>query len=68
MTRSRFFECGLHPTNDKRWFLNTTWKKPRGLGSGAYENEGHDRNEALRRIRQMLDAEFSDPADQPTEI
>jgi hypothetical protein len=36
--------------------------------ANAYANEGRDRSEVLARIRQMLNAEFTDPTDEPTQI
>lgn len=36
--------------------------------ANAYANEGHDREEVLRHIRQMVDAEFADPTDEPRQI
>lgn len=55
--------------------LKTTWKNPATWGlmladvarhaANSYANEGHDRAETLAQIRQMMDAEFSDPTDEP---
>jgi hypothetical protein len=36
--------------------------------ANAYEGEDHDRAEPLARIRQLFDAEFADPADEPVQI
>ena len=58
--------------------LKTTWKDPATWGlmladiarhaANAYANEGHDRAEVLAQIRQLMDAEFSDPTDVPIQI
>ena len=58
--------------------LRTTWKDPGAWGilladvarhaAKAYENEGHERAEALTRIRLLLDAEFAAPTDIPSEL
>jgi hypothetical protein len=58
--------------------LKTTWKDPATWGlmladiarhaANAYANEGHDRAEVLAKIRQLMDAEFSDPTDEPVQI
>jgi hypothetical protein len=58
--------------------LKTTWKNPGTWGlmladiarhaANAYANEGHDREEALRQIRQMMNAEFADPTDEPRKV
>lgn len=51
--------------------LRTCWKDPGAWGllladvarhaARAYEREGRDRDETLRRIRELLDAEWSSP-------
>ena len=58
--------------------LKTTWKDAGAWGllladiarhaANTYENEGHDRAEVLARIRQLFDAEFADPTDEPAQI
>ena len=58
--------------------LKTTWKDPGTWGmmladiarhaANAYANEGHDRTEVLAQIRQLMDAEFTDPTDEPSQI
>jgi len=58
--------------------LKTTWKDAGAWGlmladvarhaANAYESEGHDRAEVLARIRQLFDAEFSYPTDEPVQI
>jgi Domain of unknown function (DUF5076) len=58
--------------------LKTTWKDAGAWGlmladiarhaANAYEGEGHNRAEALARIRQLFDAEFADPTDEPVQI
>lgn len=58
--------------------LKTTWKDAGAWGlmladvarhaANAYEGEGHDRAEVLARIRQLFDAEFADPTDEPVQI
>jgi hypothetical protein len=36
--------------------------------ANAYANEGQNRADVLAKIRQLLDAEFSRPTDNPTEL
>ena len=36
--------------------------------ANAYEADGYDRAEVLARIRQLFDAEFADPSDEPVQI
>jgi hypothetical protein len=58
--------------------LRTTWKDSGAWGllladvarhaAKAYANEGHDANDVLARIRQLLDAEFSNPTDIPVQL
>ena len=58
--------------------LKTNWKDAGAWGlmladiarhaANAYENEGYDRTEVLARIRQLFDAEFADPTDEPIQI
>lgn len=58
--------------------LKTTWKDAGAWGlmladiarhaANAYESEGYDRAEVLERIRQLFDAEFADPTDEPVQI
>jgi hypothetical protein len=58
--------------------LRTTWKDAGAWGllladiarhaANAYANEGQNRAEALGKIRQLLDAEFSRPTDNPIEF
>jgi hypothetical protein len=56
----------------------TTWKDAGAWGllladiarhaASAYANEGQNRAEALGKIRQLLDAEFYRPTDNPIEL
>ena len=58
--------------------LRTIWKDAGAWGllladiarhaANAYANEGQNRAEALGKIRQLLDAEFSRPTDNPIEL
>jgi len=58
--------------------LKTTWKDSAAWGllladvarhaAKAYANEGYNAEEVLERIRQSLDAEFSNPTDTPREL
>jgi hypothetical protein len=58
--------------------LRTTWKDAGAWGlmladiarhaAKAYANEGQDAAEALARIRQMLNAEFSNPTNKPIQL
>jgi hypothetical protein len=58
--------------------LETTWKDAGAWGlmladvarhaANAYTGEGHDRAEVLARIRQVFDAEFDGPTDEPVQI
>jgi len=58
--------------------LMSTWKSPGTWGlmladiakhaANAYANDGYDREEALSQIRHLMDAEFSDPTDEPRQI
>jgi hypothetical protein len=58
--------------------LKTTWKDAGAWGlmladvarhaANAYEGEGRDRAEVSARIRQLWDAEFANPTDEPTQI
>jgi hypothetical protein len=66
------------PGHTQEVVLKTTWKDPATWGlmladiarhaANAYANEGHDRAEVLAQIRQLMDAEFSDPTDEPIQI
>jgi len=63
------------PGQPQQLTLRTTWKDPGSWGllladvahhaARAYANEGHNTAEFLTRIRQLLDAEFSNPTDTP---
>jgi hypothetical protein len=58
--------------------LKTTWKSPAAWGlmladvarhaANAYANEGHNREEVLALILQMLDAEMTNPTDEAKDI
>ena len=66
------------PGHAQQLTLRTTWKDPGAWGllladvaryaANAYQNEGHERAEVLKRIRQLLDAEFAEPTDTPWEL
>ncbi|RMI08682.1 MAG: DUF5076 domain-containing protein [Calditrichaeota bacterium] len=58
--------------------LRTSWEDPGAWGillvdiarhaARAYEREGWDRREALDRIRELFDAEWDFPTDEPLDI
>jgi hypothetical protein len=58
--------------------LRITWKDSGAWGllladvprhaAKAYANEGHNAADVLARIRQLLDAEFSNPTDTPVQL
>jgi len=66
------------PGQPQQLTLRTTWKDAGAWGllladiarhaANAYANEGQNRAEALGKIRQLLDAEFSRPTDNPIEL
>ena len=66
------------PGEAQETVLKTTWKDAGAWGllladvarhaANAYENEGHNRAEVLERIRQLFEAEFSEPTDDPKQI
>ena len=66
------------PGQPQQLALRTTWKDAGAWGllladvarhaANAYANEGHDRREVLRRIRQLFDAEFSGPTGSPIQL
>jgi len=66
------------PGEPQQLVLKTTWKEPGAWGlmladiarhaANAYANEGRDRTEVLARIREMLDAEFLAPTDEPQQL
>jgi len=66
------------PGQPQQLTLRTTWKDAGAWGllladiarhaASAYANEGQNRAEALGKIRQLLDAEFSRPTDNPIEL
>ncbi len=66
------------PGQPQQLTLRTTWKDAGAWGllladiarhaARAYANEGQNRAEALGKIRQLLDAEFSRPTDNPIEL
>jgi len=66
------------PGEPQQLVLKTTWKEPGAWGlmladiarhaANAYANEGRDRTEVRARIREMLDAEFSAPTDEPQQL
>jgi hypothetical protein len=66
------------PGSPQQLCLRTTWKDPKAWGlmlvdiarhvSKAYESEGQDPAEVLARIREMWDAEWSSPSDDPLDL
>jgi len=66
------------PGQPQQVVLKTTWADAGAWGlmladvarhaANAYANEGRDPVEALARIRQLLEAEFSNPTDMPSEL
>jgi len=66
------------PDQPQQLTLRITWKDAGAWGllladvarhaANAYANEGQNRAEVLARIRQLLDAEFSRPTDNPLQI
>jgi len=66
------------PGTPQQLTLRTTWKDPGAWGlmlvdianhaANAYESEGSDRKAALARIRELFDAEWSEPTDVAEEI
>ena len=58
--------------------LRTCWQDPGAWGllladvarhaAQAYQREGHDPSEVLRRIRELFDAEWSSPTDDPKDL
>ena len=66
------------PGEPQQLVLKTTWKEPGAWGlmlaeiarhaANASANEGRDRTEVLARIREMLDAEFLAPTDEPKQL
>jgi Domain of unknown function (DUF5076) len=66
------------PGQPQQLTLRTTWKDAGAWGllladvarhaAKAYANEGQNRAVVLAKIRQLLDAEFSRPTDNPIEL
>lgn len=66
------------PGDPAQLTLRTTWKDPGAWGlllvdiarhaAQAYEREGRDGAEALSRIRELFDAEWSSPTDVPEDL
>jgi hypothetical protein len=66
------------PGSSQEVTLRTTWQDPGAWGlllvdianhaANAYQSEGHDRAEALARIRELFDAEWQHPTDTAKEI
>jgi len=66
------------PGSPQQLTLRTTWKNPGAWGllladaarhaAKAYEREGHDPAEVLRRIRELFDAEWSTTTDVPKDL
>ena len=66
------------PGQPQQVTLRTTWKDAGAWGlllvdvarhaAKAYANEGQNASEVFARIRQLLEAEFSRPTDDPIEL
>ena len=66
------------PGNPQQLTLRTTWRDAGAWGlllvdvarhaAAAYANEGQDPKVALARIRELFDAEWQSPTDQPRDI
>ncbi len=66
------------PGASQQLTLQTIWKDPGAWGllladiarhaAQAYEREGHDPNETLSRIRDLFDAEWRSPTDDPKDL
>jgi len=66
------------PGQAQQLTLRTTWKDPGAWGlllvdiarhaARAYEREGRDPQDVLRRIRELCDAEWSDTTDEPEDL
>ena len=66
------------PGNPQQLTLRTTWEDPAAWGlmlvdiarhaAKAYAKEGQDPQAVLTRIREMFDAEWSAPTDEPKDI
>jgi hypothetical protein len=66
------------PGNPQQVTLRTTWKDAGAWGlmlvdiarhaSKAYASEGQDPNAVLARIRELFDAEWEKPTDEPKDI
>ncbi len=66
------------PGSPQQVTLRPIWKEPGAWGllladiaghaANAYESEGENRDVALRRIREVLEAEWSSPSDVPKDI
>jgi hypothetical protein len=66
------------PGQPQQLTLRTTWKDAGAWGllladiarhaAKAYAAEGHDAAEVLARIRQLMNREFSQPTDEPTQL
>ncbi len=66
------------PGEPQQLTLRTCWKEPGAWGlllvdiarhaAQAYEREGHDESEAIECIRELFDAEWSSPTDDPQNL
>ncbi len=66
------------PGSPQQVSLRPTWQDPGAWGlmlvdiarhaANAYENEGHNREETLARIRALFDAEWASPTDPAEEV
>lgn len=72
------FRVWAAPGLPQQLTLRTTWKDSGAWGllladvarhaAKAYENEGQNAAEVVARIRQLLDAELSNPTDTPVQL
>lgn len=68
----------VEPGSANQMVLLPTWEDPGAWGlllvdlarhaANAYANEGHDHQAALSRIKQLFDAEWSQPTDSPLQV
>jgi hypothetical protein len=66
------------PGSPQQLTLRTCWEDPGAWGllladvarhaAQAYEREGQDAEQVLRRILELFDAEWSSPTDDPTDL
>jgi hypothetical protein len=66
------------PNSPQQFVLRTNWDDPGAWGlvlvdvarhvANAYAREGRDRSETLERIRELFDAEWAEPTDDPESL